>query len=85
MIRRDSSPVGWTLLVDELEEANEQLINLISEFNTQPVFDEIDFRMHLGHIYSHLNRAWNRRNREADLPGDVWEKASQFPPDVDIV
>lgn len=28
-----------------------------------PEYDEANFRVNLGHIYSHLNRAWNARNR----------------------
>jgi hypothetical protein len=34
----------------------------ISEINATGDFREVDLRIQLGHVFSHLNRAWHRRN-----------------------
>ena len=44
--------------------------------------DESGYRVEVGHIYAHLNRAWNTRRRTTEVLEDEWEQASQFPTDI---
>lgn len=67
----------------ELEDAQEHLTALISEMNATDDFDEVDLRIQLGHVFSHLNRAWHRRDKANDLNQDEWPDASRFPSDLD--
>lgn len=71
------------MLMSELEDAHEHLGNLIHEMNTDPDYDEGNLRVDLGHVFSHLNRAWHRRNETRDLSEVEWSTASQFPSDLD--
>ncbi|MCX7256823.1 MAG: DUF4375 domain-containing protein [Polaromonas sp.] len=45
--------------------------------------DEEFFRVDLGHIFSHLNRAWHSRNLIGELRANKWHEASKFPTDLD--
>lgn len=83
MISKKSDPVEWSAFVYELEDAKEHLEQLISDLESDPGFDEPKLRIDLGHIYSHLNRAWHRRNLKGDLNDEEWKQASQFPQDCD--
>lgn len=85
MISKEKSPVGWAMLMYELEDAREHLASLAEEMERSPSYDEIDFRINLGHIYSHLNRAWHRRQVHEDLSDEERELASQFPSDLQVV
>lgn len=60
------------MLMHELGDAHEHLGNLIRDMTT----DEVTFRIDLGHVYAHLNRAWNLRDKT-----DTWHDASN--PDWD--
>ena len=84
MIKKDKSPVQWAAFMYELEDAKEHLERLILDLESDPDFDEINLRIDLGHVYSHLNRAWFQRNTELDCSKpEEFEKASQFPIDLD--
>lgn len=88
MINKENAPVEWAGLLYELEDAQEHLAALISEMNATEVFDEVDLRIKLGHVFSHLNRAWHRRNRtdkDDDFNEEEWLGAGQFPSDLDPV
>jgi len=85
MISKESAPVGWAALMYELEDAQEHLATLISEMNKDPEYDEANLRIDLGHVFSHLNRAWHRRNHADDLDEENWQRASQFPTDLDPI
>ena len=74
MITKENAPIGWTLLISELEDAKEHLSILIKDMRQIP---------DLGHVFSHLNRAWHRRDVREDLSNVEWENASQFPTDID--
>lgn len=63
MINKKSAPGEWAGLMYELEDAQEHLTALISEMNATDDFDEVDLRIQLGHVFSHLNRAWHRRDK----------------------
>jgi len=82
MINKESHPVGWSFLIDELEDAREHLGTLITEAATDPGFGEVEFEIHLRHIFSHLSRAWHRRNVPEDLTDPEWEEASKLPRDL---
>lgn len=83
MINKKSAPVEWAGLMYELEDAHEHLTALISEMNATDDFDEADLRIQLGHVFSHLNRAWHRRDKAHDLDQEEWQEASRFPGDLD--
>ena len=89
MIDREHSPVGWVLLMHELDDAHEHLGNLLKHMQERSDFDEIEFRIELGHVYAHLNRAWFRRNVHEDFAASerdaAWEIATQFPTDLEPV
>lgn len=82
MINRDTNPVGWSLLLNELEDAHEHLGNLIRDMSSGTEHSEEEYAIDLGHVYAHLNRAWRRRNVAEDLTDDEWEQARGFPEDL---
>lgn len=84
--RRD--PLAWSMLMYELADAHEHLGNLIREIQA----DEVAFRIDLGHVYAHLNRAWNLRNKtdawhDPSNPGwdTEYEAARAFPTDLEPI
>jgi len=83
VINKKSAPVEWAGLMYELEDAQEHLRALISEMNATDDFDEVDLRIQLGHVFSHLNRAWHRRDKTNGLNQEEWQDASRFPSDLD--
>lgn len=85
MIDKKNAPVEWAGLMYELDDAHEHLAALISDMNTVEDFDEVGFRIQLGHVFSHLNRAWNCRNKTSGLNEYEWLDASRFPSDLDPV
>src|SRR5690606_11589445 len=48
MISKDKDPVGWALLMYELEDAQEHLANLIAEMARDPEYGEENLRIDLG-------------------------------------
>lgn len=85
MIYRENNPVEWAGLMYELEDAHEHLANLMTDMMNDATFDEADFRIQLGHVFAHLNRAWYRRNLRRDITEDEWTVASKFPDDLDPI
>ena len=85
MIDRNSNPVGWSFLLDDLEDAYEHLGNLIKELSSDLEYGEPELRIDLGHVYAHLNRAWRRRNVPNDFADSEWEAAGAFPTDLEPV
>ena len=82
MISVNDAPVGWAMLMYDLNDAKEDLETLMVAMQNDPEFDEEYFRVWLGHIYWHLNRAWHRRN-VADKLGDEEDAGwGQFPTDL---
>ena len=45
-------------------------------------FCEIDYDVYLGHIYEHLNRAWNSRNQTDKETHQHFTENSKFPSDM---
>jgi len=79
MINRTDNPVGWSLLLSELEDAHEHLGNLIKEISDGSEYGEPELQIDLGHVYAHLNRAWRRRVIAEDFSEAEWEAARAFP------
>ena len=88
MVDKDSEPEAWAMFSYELEDAAEELAALMSEME-QDGFGEPELRVHLGHVYAHLNRAWHSRNAAAGAalnPSDEQRAAwTQFPTDLSPV
>ena len=82
MIDRLKNPIEWAYFLDELKDAHEHLGNMLQEIKVDRDYSEIELGIDLGHVYSHLNRAWVRKDLERDLTDDEWRKASQFPDDL---
>ena len=82
MISKDGAPVGWAMLMYDLDDAKEDLATLMAAMQNDPEFNEECFRVRLSHIYWHLNRAWYRRNVPEDLSHNDEAKAGQFPDDL---
>lgn len=82
MITLQNNPVEWGLLMYELQDAHEHLGELIDEMSKDGAIDEADLRVHIGHIYSHLNRSWHSRGRTGDANDSTFEEESRFPNDL---
>ena len=83
MISKESAPAAWSTLMYELEDAQEHLTTLISKMISDADYDEANLRIDLGHVFSHLNRAWHMRDLTEDLEREQWWQASQFPKDLE--
>jgi hypothetical protein len=83
MINSKDHPLGWVSLLYELEDAHEHLGNLVKNMVSDPEYSDVEFRIDLAHVYAHLNRAWYRRNVPEDIPKELWDKATQFPSDIE--
>ena len=72
------------MLMYELDDAHEHLGTLISQMAEDGAIDDEDYCVQLGHVFAHLNRAWNGRNDiELDKTSDqICSKRSQFPTDL---
>lgn len=82
MITLQNNPVEWGLLTYELQDAHEHLGDLIIEMSKDGAIDAADFRVHLGHVFSHLNRSWHSRNRTDDGNDSTFAEESKFPKDL---
>jgi len=85
LINMKSAPAEWATLMYELEDAHDHLGSLIAQMNAEDDFDEADLRIQLAHVFSHLNRAWHRRDRTDDFNNEEWAAASRFPADLDPI
>jgi len=50
--------------------------------SAEPDFSEEEFRIHLGHVFAHLNRAWHMRNAADELEDKEWAGTTHFPADL---
>ena len=85
MISKESTPAAWATLMYELEDAQAHLTTLISEMSSEADYGEVHLRIDLGHVFAHLNRAWRLRDLTEDLDKEQWQRASQFPMDLDPI
>ena len=83
MISMKDAPVSWAMLMYDLDDAREHLDTLIADMQGDPEFDEECFRIMLGHVYWHLNRAWRRRTIMDDSSIEDVPEAGQFPDDLE--
>jgi hypothetical protein len=81
MIDREKDVVEWALLGTGLEEAREHLELLIQDLESDD-FDEVSFGIQLGHIYAHLNQAWNGRAKRGEWSDADFDLLSQYPKDL---
>ena len=84
MIEEQKEPVAWYLLTCELTDAQDGIESLLRDMAEDKEFSEIEFSIHMAHIYGHINQAWNRRKAtdkqlEADELSNQWDK---FPTDL---
>jgi hypothetical protein len=82
VINSKEDPVVFGLWLYELEDAKEHLEQLIKELTTDSEFGEAELAISLGHVYAHLNRAWNSRNTESELTEEQWNSFREFPKDL---
>lgn len=82
MIENEKNPAEWAQLLYELDDAKEHIENLAREMSEKGKIEEIEFKIQIGHIYSHLNRVWNSRNREGESTNETFENESNFPIDL---
>ena len=66
----------WILA--HLKEAKEELDRTINKIETDEEYDEEVFKIAIGHIYTHLNVAWNERKAEIVGNDNAW----LFPEDI---
>ena len=85
MISMNDAPVTWAMLMYNLDDAKEHLETLMAAMQNDPEFDEECFRVSLGHIYWHLNRAWHSRNITDDQSDDEDVGSGQFPNDLEPI
>ena len=85
MISMDDAPVAWAMLMYDLDDAKVDIETLMTAMQNDPDFDEDCFRVRLGHIYWHLNRAWHRRNIPEELSENEEVKAGRFPDDLEPI
>lgn len=86
MVDRATNPAGWAMLVQELDDAREHLEALVATMVADGRIDQPDFAVQLGHVYAHLNRAWNgRSDPEAAISDASWDVTSRFPADLNPV
>jgi len=84
MISEKDCFAGWVALIDGLDEAKEHLADLTNQLHSSGQMNEAEFSVYLGHIYAHLNRAWNGRNRSSEeWTDEEWNMHSQFPRDIE--
>lgn len=85
LIREIDDPVFWAAFIHQLEDARVHLAELIADITERKQVGEVDLGVRLGHIYGHLNRAWNGR-RLGDAGVSEWytDRNCRFPDDVTI-
>jgi hypothetical protein len=83
MLDKNNDPVEWGTWLYEFTDAIEHLENLTDEIGENDELCEESLRIGLGHIYSHLNRAWNSRDHRGEITEEKWTAFSNFPKDLD--
>lgn len=81
MINPKLHPVEWASLMYELEDAKEHLASLIDQMNCLDINEEA-YEVQLGHVFAHLNRSWNTRNRLGEISDDERARFSLYPVDL---
>jgi hypothetical protein len=89
MVSKDDDYVAWATVVQQLEDAREHLGDLIRRMTEEKDFGEPDLRIDLGHVYSHLNRAWHMRDatgeQVTEFSDEQWAAWSRLPTDLEPI
>jgi hypothetical protein len=85
MINPTNDPVGWAMLMYELDDAHEHLGNLITAISSDSEYSEEEFQVNLAHVFAHLNRAWRRRLVHEEMTEEEWNAAREFPNDLNPI
>ena len=71
------------LIATNIEEAKEELVDLLKEIASDPEYTEGELRIALEHAYHHLNFAWHIRdvdvNRAGECSKEDFVKWSKYP------
>jgi len=70
------------MLLYELDDAHEHLGNLIKAISSDPEYSEECYRVDLGHVLAHLNRAWLRRFKHENMTDQEWDDVKEYPADL---
>ncbi len=62
------------LIAINIEEAKEELENILSELVDNSEFSEVELKIALEHIYHHLNFSWNIRNVDEKIAVECSEQ-----------
>lgn len=85
MVNKQDNPVAFAAIQYELDDAVEHLQNLVSNMSKNSRYSDEEFAVELGHVYAHLNRSWNIRDRtDSDQPDldKEWDLISAYPKDI---
>ena len=82
MINSKINPVEWSSLLYELEDAKEHLESLLNEMESNGEIDETEYEVQIGHIFAHLNRSWNTRNKIGEYTEKERGFYTAFPNDI---
>jgi len=85
LINGKDNPVEWALLAYEIDEVIEHLQALGESFTPNGSIKSEVYEVQLRHVYAHLNRAWNSRNRLGEQTPELFELESKFPSDLDPI
>lgn len=71
-----------------LREAAEELNRMIAEVERNQSYDVEEFRVAIGHLYHHLNTAWNARNQTdeefAQCTDESFRRFRKFPLEAEL-
>ena len=71
-----------------LREAAEELNRTIEELERSDSYDVEEFRVAMGHLYHHLNTAWNGRDQTDDefaqRTDESFNRFRKFPPESEL-
>ena len=72
----------------QLKEAQEAIAQTIAAMEKELDYEEADLEVDIGHIYHHINTAWNARNestsKTTECADDDFARWRQFPKDIDL-
>ena len=85
MINKNDHPVEWASMISDFDEIRDHIQTLINEMDNSKDYSEEEFSVDVGHLYAHLNRIWNGRNRTGEITDDEWTEDSKFPNDIEPI
>ena len=83
MINSKENPVEWASLMYELDDLKEHLESLVDQMTESGKIEVEEYQIQIGHLYAHLNRAWNTRNLIGDIKETDLENLTKFPKDIE--